>query len=324
MFCSSLVLFCFFFFLALTARPVDASASATAGGMFSLEPQIIHITAAGSTSDNTIQYINKSESFQTYVYSRVELTEVKQIVVLGVGTSMSFGDYSSLANNILNHIPNIIVSVLDPNSGWFVKTDPDKFANAVNGIFDWLKAKFNVKAEGLQWYIGGHSASGMAAALAQYNTETSAPKSEKFYPQIRIQGYIGLDPVSNEDISRNPGLQVRIPSLMWGKQFTDLCVSGSAYTNSGVGFYANARSPATSSTGVVHHLLSFNDSKSGHCIYSNSGCVWPLTCFDKKVAPTAWNNVGDSIRRFLQGESIVAYANSLHKQCVSKKDAPCA
>eukprot|EP01039_Chlorochromonas_danica_P005512 gene5512-6069_t len=301
MLCSTVVI-CFFFFLALTAAPVDALPDPA----------------------KAIEYVNKTSAFN--IYSRVDVKEAKQIVVLGVGTAMQVSDYSSLANNILNKIPNILVAILDHNLNWIDKRDPDLFVNAVNGIFDWLKTKFNVKAEGLQWYVGGHSASGMAAAQALYNTETSAPKRKKFYPEIKFQGYIGVDPVADKSISRNPGLQLRIPSLVWGKEFWDTCVNVLAhYSDSGVGFYANARSPATSSTGVVHHLISFNDSKSGHCIYSNAGCGFgPLHCFDEKVAPTAWNNVGDSIRRFLQGESIVAYANSLHKQCISKKNGPCA
>lgn len=92
-----------------------------------------------------------------------------EVLVIGVGTSMSRTDYDFLGAQLT--AKGYVLVAMDHNPGNMVKTDETKYRNCVNAVKSalpgWL-APYGL-ASVAHWIIGGHSAGGQAAQYAYAN-----------------------------------------------------------------------------------------------------------------------------------------------------------
>jgi len=133
------------------------------------------------------------------------------------------------------------------------------------------------------WYVGGHSASGMAAVEAL---------NKNLFP-VNVKEFVGLDPY---EYKSNSYYNLHIPSIIWTMKGSTTCMPNAEA--SGKGFYGGAASANNSCN--THQLYTFTDG-TGHCVFTNDGCPI-LGCSESgSISLTASHdeNVADSVAKFM-------------------------
>ena len=214
--------------------------------------------------------LHQSDYFAVYIDDSIPVKDVQTAIVLGVGTQMKKDDYSNLAEAIQINTQNSIVFIMDPNPNFFTKFNPKDFQKGFSAIVAWIKmANYN----GVQkYFIGGHSASGQAGIQALQNLKALG---------VTISGFIGIDPCCIGSSFYPPQLSdnkktaalFTVPSLFWTTQ-PNPCTKPTA---AGEGFYNLA---VSNGRGLCNALFKLKEGPE-HCIFTNAGCMWPLTCLCK-------------------------------------------
>jgi len=129
-------------------------------------------------------------------------------ILIGVGTSMSRGDYDNLANQLITY--GYVVVIMDHNPGDMVKTDATKYRNCAldvqANLLNWLSGT-GCTAIG-HWILGGHSSGGQAAQNAISADPTLA------------DAIFSLDPYDCSGAG-----SVSLPALYWGFNVTTCFVT---------------------------------------------------------------------------------------------------
>jgi hypothetical protein len=186
-----------------------------------VEADVISVTKTipmtGSDNYNRIMiryhYAPQQQQQQMVVSSSSDCTVIKyhNILLLGVGTSMSVSDYDEISKRIVyqqqqNDTTSTVVIVIDAQPGYPFKNNVQYFTNSIIQIIDQLStlitpidcsndnnhsydSNTSTVSSNIIIIIGGHSAGGMTS----YN---SILHHSDHYKQnnITIDGYFGLDP----------------------------------------------------------------------------------------------------------------------------------
>eukprot|EP00540_Astrosyne_radiata_P008791 CAMPEP_0116863294 /NCGR_PEP_ID=MMETSP0418-20121206/24139_1 /TAXON_ID=1158023 /ORGANISM="Astrosyne radiata, Strain 13vi08-1A" /LENGTH=255 /DNA_ID=CAMNT_0004498293 /DNA_START=48 /DNA_END=816 /DNA_ORIENTATION=+ len=213
---------------------------------------------------------------------------------------MGPNDYDLVSTQITSGT-SIVTVIVDPEPFWCFKKSATSYARLVNAfVLQW-----GPKCQGNSpnFFVGGHSASGMAAAHA-------LPFITTFEPV----GFIGLDPYSFDSPP-----DIHIPGLFWG--FSDTTCFADVN---------EAAKPAYVGTGDASRVLYQiqNDMKHlSHCSFTDDGCgpIGGIVCPANPGSNRIRESVGESVKKFVaqlgtiskedfeeavsDGLNVVVYAN---------------
>ena len=224
-----------------------------------------------------------------YYYDDATSSSCDSVVMINVGTFMSTGDYSKLANAIViaGSPPNVSASdtiaiIVDSNPNLIKKDDGKKFADVVNDIAGSISTLIPKCSKPPLYFVGGHSGGGKGAINAINLNILTFP----------VTGFVGLDPF---EITRQDRLKLRIdmPSLYWGFNETSCLVTKenaaeAAYEisdpNRRIFYRVNTPKPRFIITGP-------------HCSFANQGCFG--ACQSAKDLPWIRTQVGISFNHFV-------------------------
>jgi hypothetical protein len=214
------------------------------------------------------------------------------VVAIGVGTAMRGTDYNDLATKTANLFgKNELVAIVDPNPGNIVKLYPSQFLSSFLSIQSWLQK--NTSCREINWFLGGHSASGRAVV--------EALQQNLF--KVKISGFIGLDPYDFE--KSNEKTIIRVPSLIWSFSKSCLIIDPN---KGGLGFYSAASyDVSTPGKCITHYLYKYTD-KSQHCVFADKSCL--LLCGNS-------GSVNKTVSHEYVAESIHDFVTHHHGSCYS-------
>lgn len=204
------------------------------------------------------------------------------VLLLGVGTAMAVTDYTDIASGISQLLPAVFVVFLDPNPGNPIKTSGNSYQKAVGSIQNWFASVARSVGDitFTKYVIGGHSASGRAAAQA-------------ISLGLAVSGFIGFDPYDYSTTQAGT-YDIPVPALIWSlskPSFLDTCRYDQS--KSGYGFYVHATTTNPPNQCSTHRLYTFTDGTQ-HCVFANGGCPF-VGCASQSTKQAAHAHVAQSI-----------------------------
>ena len=203
------------------------------------------------------------------------------IMLLGVGAAMSVDDYNLISAEIITSNPTFAVALLDPNPGFFVKSDFARFARCAETAMKKLPALLPSAFHDAPIIVGGHSNGGEGAI--------GALSLLSFQPV----GLIGLDPYQVKSPTN-----ITVPAMLWGftKQTCLVPVSGAAQAAYLIG---------DASHRVLYQIQNTANSLT-HCSFTDNGCPSSILSPFSFTCPTSGNVdavrkvVGQSVQKFVK------------------------
>lgn len=223
-----------------------------------------------------------------YHYDSAVSSSCQHVLLLGVGTFMSVGDYDKISQAIVS-AESIVVAITDHNVDNFEKTSPSKYASLTNEIIYQLNTLIPICKYGeARILIGGHSASGQAAMQAWQQGLIDRSK-------VSPLGFIGLDPYLISKKTMDETVVFDLPGLYWGFTRTTCQVT--------VEKAAQAAYRITEeSARVLYSIHNENhESSMTHCVFTDNGCgVPPLSCSTSAEFDWVYGKVAESVRLYLK------------------------
>jgi hypothetical protein len=173
-------------------------------------PVFICLSLIIAVSSAQANYMDKTTGIGQYrVIYKSPCPATVEVFIIGVGTSMSRGDYDNLGNQMANTYGYVVVA-MDHNPGNMVKTDATKYRNCAlevqSNLLTWLSGTGCTAVA--HWILGGHSAGGQAAQNAVSGDANLA------------DAVFSIDPYNCSDTG-----DISIPAAYWGFNVTTCFVT---------------------------------------------------------------------------------------------------
>jgi hypothetical protein len=233
-----------------------------------------------STTHAQAAYVDKTISTgQVRVFYPAPAPSACDAIVLGVGTSMSRGDYNKLSNKLIAH--GYVVVIMDHNPGNMVKTDATRYRNCILDIqanlVNWLAGTGCASIS--HWILGGHSAGGQAAQNAIAGDPGLA------------DGIFSIDPYNCSGAGA-----VSQPALYWGFNVTTCFVTQS---DAATAAYYGSNGPRAFYR--VKKVYAFNpcgySPKFFHCSFCDNHCPMCTNCM--YTPDSFFTDVASSVNAFV-------------------------
>lgn len=233
-------------------------------------------------------------------YHHDAATACATVVMIGVGTAMTVGDYEALSADISTD-SSIVTLITDHNSGFFVKLQWRQYRsfynNVVSSISDIVPA---CKGKNPKIIVGGHSASGQAVIDAMAEDKKAREDNKNIENRTLIRkpdGFIGLDPFR---INTNVEIDAELPVLVWGFSATTCSVS--------VDQAAKAAYTKSSKDHRVFYKIMNSAKNIKHCAFTDAGCG--IACGKDKGGEWVHRTVAKSIQVFSNAVKTGSFPNS--------------